>query len=382
MFAQIGDDGNRFVLLDSIVNHRTDGTELQHDDAFVTSRNGGKRRKMTTKEWEILLQWKDGSTTWEKMKDVKNAYPVQLAEYRQRDISETPAFAWWVPYVIKKSQKIISKTKSKYWIRTHKFGIRIPHSVEEALATDKENGDTLWWDAICKEMKNVRDAFEEYDGNISDLVGYKKLDMHVMFDVKMGENFRRKARLVTDGHKTDSPATITYSSVVSRDSARIALTIAALNDLKVLACDILNAYLTAPCWEKFWCTAGPEFESDRGKMMIVVRALYCLKSSGAAFRAFLAEHLSDIGFAPTLADADVWMRPAIREDVFKYWECVLCYVDDLLAISDDPIRIMKGIQSKFSLKDDKMEKPENYLGADMSEVYNVEGDLCWAMSSD
>jgi len=168
----------------------------------------------------------------------------------------------------------------------------------------------------------------------------------MIFDVKMGENFRRKARLVADGHKTDSPATITYSSVVSRDSVRIALTIAALNDLKVLACDILNAYLTAPYREKFWCTAGPEFGSDRGKTIIVVRALYGLKSSGAAF---LAEHLSDIGFAPTLADADVWMRPAIREDGFKYWEYVLCYVNDLLGISDDPIRIMKSIQSKFTL---------------------------------
>jgi len=211
------------------------------------------------------------------------------------------------------------------------------------LAIDKVNGDTLWWDAICKEMKNVRVAFEEYDGNISDLVGYKKLDMHMIFDVKVGEN---------------------------------------LNDLKALACDILNAYLTAQCREKFWCTAGPEFGSDRGKTMIVVRALYGLKSSGAAFRAFLAKHLSDIGFAPTLADADVWMRPAIREDGFKYWECVLCYVDDLLAIGDDPTRIMKSIQSKFSLKDNKMEKPENYLGADMSKMYNAEGDLCWAMSSD
>ncbi len=93
----------------------------------------------------------------------------------------------------------------------------------------------MWRDAISKEMKKVRVAFEEYDGNVSDLVGYKKLDMLMIFDVKMGENFRRKARLVADGHKPDSPATITYSSVVSRDSVRIALTIAASNDLKVLA---------------------------------------------------------------------------------------------------------------------------------------------------
>ena len=47
------------------------------------------------------------------------------------------------------------------------------------------------------------------------------------------------------GHTTDASATLTYSSVVSRDSVRIALTIAALNRLEVMACDIRNAYLTA-----------------------------------------------------------------------------------------------------------------------------------------
>ena len=49
------------------------------------------------------------------------------------------------------------------------------------------------------------------------------------------------------------------------------------------------------------------------------------------------------------------MRPAMKDDGFQYWEYVLCCVDDLLAISDNPTRIMKSIQSKFSLKDDKME---------------------------
>jgi len=383
MFAQVDEDGNRYTLLDSIIDHRVDGTELKDEDAFITSKNGGKRRKQTTRGWEILLQWKDGSTTWEAMKDIHSAYPVQLAEYAlQKGIADAPAFAWWLPYVIKKRNRIIAKTKSKYWTRTHKFGIRLPHSVEEALAVDRENGDTLWWDAICKEMKNVRIAFEEYDGDIKDLVGYKKLDMHMIFDIKMGENFRRKARLVADGHKTATPASITYSSVVSRDSVRIALTIAALNDLKILACDILNAYLTAPCREKFYCTAGPEFGSDRGKTMIVVRALYGLKSSGAAFRSFLAEHLYDIGYVPSPADPDVWMRPAVKNDGFKYWEYVLCYVDDLLAISHNPSGTMKSIEAKFRLKNDAAEIPENYLGAALSQFDNEHGDLCWAMSSD
>ena len=56
--------------------------------------------------------------------------------------------------------------------------------------------------------------------------------------------------MVGGGHMTASPSSITYSSVVSRDSVIIALTIAALNDLSILGCDIQNTYLTSPCHEK------------------------------------------------------------------------------------------------------------------------------------
>ena len=78
-------------------------------------------------------------------------------------------------------------------------------------------------------------------------IGYQQIKCHMIFDVKLGDNFRRKARLVGGGHTTTAPDSITYSSVVSRDSVRIALTIAALNDLEILACDIQNTYLTAVC---------------------------------------------------------------------------------------------------------------------------------------
>ena len=69
----------------------------------------------------------------------------------------------------------------------------------------------------------------------------------MIFEIKLGENFHRKARLVGDVQTTTAPASITYSSVVSRDSVRIALTIAALNGLDIFAYDIQNAYLTAKC---------------------------------------------------------------------------------------------------------------------------------------
>ena len=227
---------------------------------------------------------------------MKESYPVQTAEFAKASgIADEPAFAWWVNSVIKKRNRIVSKVKSKYWQRTHKFGIKIPKSVEEAKRIDTENGDTLWWDAICKEMKNVRVAFEEADDDAK-LIGYERLGVHMVFDIKLGENYRRKARLVADGHKTEKPASITYSSVVSRDSVRIAFLIAALNELDILACNIQNAYLTAPCQEKYYVIAGPEFGPEQGKRMIVRRALYGLKPAGATFQAFLGEHLHDLGY--------------------------------------------------------------------------------------
>eukprot|EP00978_Attheya_sp_CCMP212_P009846 scaffold23446_cov77-Attheya_sp.AAC.1 len=74
--------------------------------------------------------------------------PVELAEYAiNSKIDDEPAFAWWVPYVMKKRDRIISKVKSKYWARTHKYGIRVPNHIKEAKEIDLENGDTQWMDS-------------------------------------------------------------------------------------------------------------------------------------------------------------------------------------------------------------------------------------------
>ena len=98
----------------------------------------------------------------------------------------------------------------------HKFGIRIPKSVKEAKQLDQENGDTQWWDAICKEMQNVRLAFEVWEKDVDEIpIGYQKIRCHMIFDVKLSENFRRKVRFVAGGHTTEIPTSLTYSSVVS-----------------------------------------------------------------------------------------------------------------------------------------------------------------------
>ena len=81
----------------------------------------------------------------------------------------------------------------------------------------------------------------------------------------MGENLSHKARMVTLGYTTETPAVLNYSSVVSRDSEQIVLIISAMNDLKVSLCDIQNTYLTVKCQEKIWTRIGIEFDSNQDK---------------------------------------------------------------------------------------------------------------------
>ena len=202
-----------------------------------------------------------------------------------KGLDHEPAFNWWVPHVLKKRDRIISlvrKWTTRYLKRTHKFGIEVPKTVKEALDLDRKNGNTIWADAIAKEMKEVCIAFNILPDGHSAPIGHQKIPCHMIFDVKM-EDFRQKARLVAGGHLTKAPATITYASVMSRETVRLALTFASLNDLEVKVGNVRNAYITTPVKEKVWTVLGPEFGHDAGKSAIMVHALYVFKSAGAAF---------------------------------------------------------------------------------------------------
>ena len=110
-------------------------------------------------------------------------------------------------------------------------------------------------------------------------------------------DFTRKARFVAGGHVTDPPECLTYSSVVSRETVRIVFLLAALNDLDICAADISNAYLNADCAERIYTVAGKEFGPKlQGKVLIVPRVLYGLKSSGVAWRQHLSSSIKDMGF--------------------------------------------------------------------------------------
>ena len=191
--------------------------------------------------------------------------------------------------------------------------------------------------------------------------------------------FRSKARFVAGGHMTAPPATLTYASVVSRESVRIALVLASLNNMIVLNADIQNTYLHADCRERIYRIAGKEFGSNHGKTMTITKALYGLKSSGAAFWSLLAEKLDQIGYTASRGDPDVWFRPIQKGDR-KYYEYVLVYVDDLLVVSFNPMQTMDQLSATFKFKAGSIKTPESFLGEKLTLNTN-EGRNHWVISS-
>ena len=229
-------------------------------------------------------------------------------------------------------------------------------------------------------MKNVGIAFDILPEGANRPLGCQFVDCFMHFEVKM--DFRRKARLVAGGHVTTTPDTSTYAGVVSRESVRIAFLIAALNDLNILAADIQNAYLTAPPTEKYYTKCGPEFgQQFEGRYARIVRALYGLKSSGAAFRNHLRDCMSHLKYTSCSADPDVWLRPAVHNDGSTYYEYLLLYVDDVLAISKHPRSCLEEINQYFPLKPGSIGDPKFYLGTKISKVRLPNQVIAWAFSS-
>ena len=385
LYSQVDEEGNAYSIMSELTDHKFDGSAVRKDGGMEVTKDGTSRPRRTTKGWKLLVAWKGGTSSWIPLKDLKEAYPVQVAEYALANkILEEPAFAWWARHVLRKRDRIIRKVKSRYWERTHKYGVLLPKSVAEALRMDKESGTDFWQRAIEKEMKNIACAFDfPIDGKAP--VGYQKIDCHMIFDVKM--TLERKARYVAGGHQTEPTKDITFASVVSRDSIRIAFLVAALNDLNVLCADISGAYLNANVAEKVYTIAGNEFgPAKQGRVVVITRALYGLRSSGKAWRDHMAATLRDHGYSSCRADPDVWMKAKTKANGFKYWSYIMVYTDDILVVDHDPKSVMDYLASRYTLKPGSMKEPDMYLGAQVSKFY-IDGapdpeKARWAMSSE
>ena len=93
--------------------------------------------------------------------------------------------------------------------------------------------------------------------------------------------------------------------------------------------------------KKVCICAGPEFGDLEGHLLLVIKALYGLRTAGVSWAKLLAECLEGVGFVRSKADDSIFMRP--REDGTAY-EYVACYVDDLAFITAKPSKLIKELQ--------------------------------------
>jgi len=199
MYARVDTNGNEVPLFQGIIDHCLVSRTRRHiPDRTVT---------------HLCVEWKDGSTTWEQLARVQESHPLDLAEYINPRGSEIDQVRRWAAETLKSSARVVAASKTRYHRRTHKFGIEIPKTFEDCLRLDSHERNTLWQDAIRKEMDKVRVAFKVLGKDRRAPPGYQQIRCHMIYDVKM-ENFQRKARLVAGGHMTDTPpAHKTYASV-------------------------------------------------------------------------------------------------------------------------------------------------------------------------
>ena len=383
VLQSVDEDGYHSQFLEGILDHKKDASlAVSKDKRFVTSKAGNRHLRKTTTGWKFKIKWRDGSTEWVPLKILKESNPVETAVYaKSRGLIEEPAFAWWVPFVLRKRDRIIAAVNSRVRKVSHKYGIEIPTSTKHAIQIDRRNHNTDWQDALGKEMKNVGIAFKILEDDEVVPVGYTKSSGHLIFDVKM--DFTRKARWVKDGHKTPNPDTSSYAGVVSRESIRIMLTHAALHGLDVYAADIQNAYLQAPTSEKHYIICGDEFGAEHvGKRAIITRALYGGKCAGRDFWHHLRSCMKHLEFESSRGDPDVWYREAERKNGDKYYEYVLLYTDDCLVISERARSVLEDeIGHYFDLKEESIGPPSKYLGGKLRHVELENGTKCWAFGS-
>ena len=260
-----------------------------------------------------------------------------------------------------KNARTAIETKHKNKV---KMGIDVPRNTKEALLFDKQNKNTLWADAIFKEMCGLRrlNVFKFHAPNhkCDRKEGWQFAPMHMIFDIKQ-QDMRYKARLVVGGHVIDSSDYTTYSSVIENISVRLLFLAAAHQGLGIMTGDIGNAFPTAPCAEKVWSKCGPEFGSQEGAIVTLQRALYGLKTASRSFHEFFGDTLRRMGFVPTRADQDLWYR---KSDDHAGYDYIATHVDDIAIAAMRPAEYMNMIEQEFLVRN-KEDSPSYYLGNDL-----------------
>ena len=318
--------------------------------------------------YNVMIEWENGETTNEPLQVIAKDDPVSCAIYaKENGLLDLPGWKQFksIAKRQKKFTRMVNQAKLRSFNNAPKFknGFEIPRTYEQAVQFDKRNGNTKWQDASQLELNQINeyevfiDAGHHTKAKIPS--GYKKIRVHFVFDVK--HDGRHKARLVADGHLTAVPLESVYSGVVSLRGFRLVLFLAELNDLELWATDVGNAYLEAFTSEMVYIIAGPEFKELEGHVLIISKALYGLRSSGARWHDRFADCISELGFFPCKSEPDIWMRK-----LGNIYEYVAVYVDDLAIAMKNPKEFVDILENKHKFKTKGTGPISFHLGMDFT----------------
>ena len=284
-------------------------------------------------KYNLLVNWETGESTFEPMTILEKDNAELVAQYGL-DNGLLDLIGWKHLKRKAKNKKVLerkvnqAKRQHKRFAPVFLYGLEVPRNPDHAAELDKANGNTKWGDANVAELGGLFDYGFARDDGVGDThpPGHLKIRCRMIYTIK--HDGRHKARFVAGGHLTPEPENSVYSGVVSHRSLRIIILAAELNGLELLGADITQAYLEALTKEKIYFLAGREFRSFglEGHTLVLVKALYGLKSSGLAWNQHFAVTLRAEGFVPSFADPEVWMR---KHEKMQIWEYVCVYVDDL-----------------------------------------------------
>ena len=305
--------------------------------------------------YNVSVEWENGEITEEPLNWMIKEDPANMADYaRRNNLLETEGWRQLKRLanrtVILERQIRQAKLRSFRTATKYMYGYQVPRDYQEAMELDKQNGNDRWSKATSLEMEQLKlyEVFIDMGPYHPDSIpnGFKKIRVHLVFAVK--HDGRHKARLVADGHLTDVPLNSVYAGVVSIRGLRLCIFLAELNGLEAHATDIGNAYLEALTQEKVCIKAGPEFGELEGHMLVVYKALYGLRSSGKQFGDLLAACLRELGFKPSKAEPQIFLRKT-----GNLYEYIATYVDDLCLVMRKPeefLSILQGDPYNFKLK--------------------------------
>jgi hypothetical protein len=148
-----------------------------------------KRYKGST--YNVLVQWEDGSETYEPLTLIIKDDPVTCARYAlDQDLLEVPG--WKQLKRIATREKLLkrmlkqSRLQSQRRSIRYKFGVQVPRTYKEALELDAKNGNTFWQEAVTREMDQIKEyqTFHDLGKNGKPLPGFQRITVHLVFDVK------------------------------------------------------------------------------------------------------------------------------------------------------------------------------------------------------